>query len=57
MTGQGKNPAASEGPAMRMELNYCERCGALSVHAAETPVWVCAACTKALRWLREGGRR
>lgn len=60
-----KEHGAGQGlSAQRMELKYCERCGALGIqpagraglekHPAEA---ACAACRESLQWLTGGVRR
>jgi hypothetical protein len=37
---------------VRLELKYCERCGALSLHEEGKVEKTCRGCTQALGWLR-----
>jgi hypothetical protein len=48
----------------RMELKYCERCGALGIQPARragleqnSAKAACVACRESLQWLTEGVRR
>lgn len=48
----------------RMELKYCERCGALGIHPARgasvehnSAQAACGACRESLQWLTGGVRR
>ncbi len=41
----------------RMELRYCERCGALKVEAANTNQRSCTRCAELLAWMGVGGAR
>jgi len=62
MTSIGLQPAEERlgrgGGVVRMELKYCERCGALRVQPSESQgsgrrLDECAACIAAMSWLLE----
>lgn len=64
-SGQIRGDGAGQAPnAQRMELKYCERCGALGIQPAgraglqqEAAGMACAACRESLQWLTGGVQR
>jgi len=42
---------------IRVELRYCERCGALQVTAVDRSLRPCARCASLLAWLGAGAQR
>ncbi len=42
---------------IRMELSYCERCGALRIQPANCHARFCAGCSKTLAWIGAEARR
>ncbi len=64
MTSAAKTEAAemeARGVLERVELRYCQRCGALGIDRTADPEDAnargCAACRQALRWLLPEVRR
>lgn len=64
-SGQIREDGAGQAPnAQRMELKYCERCGALGVQPAgraglqqDAAGMGCGACRESLQWLAGGVQR